>query len=129
MRRYSMRELVSIVVHLERYPTEGVANVVGNVFDFDSYDRASEEMVGAEGKTPAKQQKTDSLRHVGAPRTCSWFFFFFLSFSFFVFLFFFCVWPDFRCAEEARDSDACVAPERVAQARVSSNGRRLPGVA
>lgn len=33
-----MRELVSIIAHLERFPEEGVGNVVRNVFDFDSYD-------------------------------------------------------------------------------------------
>lgn len=33
---YSMREIVHIVSHLEQYPNEGVANVVRNVFDFDS---------------------------------------------------------------------------------------------
>ncbi|XP_011270078.1 hypothetical protein CAOG_08496 [Capsaspora owczarzaki ATCC 30864] len=35
---YSTRELVNIVRHLEKYPDEGIGNVVRSVFDFDSYD-------------------------------------------------------------------------------------------
>ncbi|XP_074844543.1 von Willebrand factor A domain-containing protein 8 isoform X3 [Carettochelys insculpta] len=35
---YSTREVVNIVKHLQRFPTEGLANVVRNVFDFDSYN-------------------------------------------------------------------------------------------
>ncbi|KAJ7392629.1 von Willebrand factor A domain-containing protein 8 [Desmophyllum pertusum] len=34
---YSTREVVSIVKHLQAFPDEGLANVVRNVFDFDSY--------------------------------------------------------------------------------------------
>ncbi|XP_022208693.1 von Willebrand factor A domain-containing protein 8 [Drosophila obscura] len=34
---YSTREVVSIVKHLERYPEESIADVVGNVLDFDRY--------------------------------------------------------------------------------------------
>ncbi|KAJ3592119.1 hypothetical protein NHX12_007248, partial [Muraenolepis orangiensis] len=35
---YSTREVVNIVKHLQRFPEEGLANVVRNVFDFDSYN-------------------------------------------------------------------------------------------
>jgi hypothetical protein len=35
---YSTRELVSIVRHLERYPDDGIVNVLKNVFDFDALD-------------------------------------------------------------------------------------------
>lgn len=35
---FSTREAVSIVKHLEMFPRDGLANVVRNVFDFDSYD-------------------------------------------------------------------------------------------
>ncbi|XP_072473221.1 von Willebrand factor A domain-containing protein 8 isoform X2 [Notamacropus eugenii] len=35
---YSTREVVNIVKHLQKFPTEGLANVVRNVFDFDSYN-------------------------------------------------------------------------------------------
>ncbi|XP_068732159.1 von Willebrand factor A domain-containing protein 8-like [Montipora capricornis] len=34
---YSTREVVSVVKHLQAFPNEGLANVVRNVFDFDSY--------------------------------------------------------------------------------------------
>ncbi|KAK3754019.1 hypothetical protein QZH41_020304, partial [Actinostola sp. cb2023] len=34
---YSTREVVNIVKHLQAFPDEGVASVVRNVFDFDSY--------------------------------------------------------------------------------------------
>ena len=33
--RYSTRELVSIVKHLEQYPADGLSNALRNVFDFD----------------------------------------------------------------------------------------------
>uniref|UniRef100_A0A8B9F8J0 von Willebrand factor A domain-containing protein 8 n=1 Tax=Amazona collaria TaxID=241587 RepID=A0A8B9F8J0_9PSIT len=35
---YSTREVVNIVKHLQKFPTEGLASVVRNVFDFDSYN-------------------------------------------------------------------------------------------
>uniref|UniRef100_A0A8C0G0E2 VWFA domain-containing protein n=1 Tax=Chelonoidis abingdonii TaxID=106734 RepID=A0A8C0G0E2_CHEAB len=35
---YSTREVVNIVKHLQKFPNEGLANVVRNVFDFDSYN-------------------------------------------------------------------------------------------
>jgi len=34
---YSTREVVNIVKHLQRFPDDGLGNVVRNVFDFDSY--------------------------------------------------------------------------------------------
>ncbi|XP_074632889.1 von Willebrand factor A domain-containing protein 8-like isoform X1 [Acropora palmata] len=34
---YSTREVVSVVKHLQAFPNEGLASVVRNVFDFDSY--------------------------------------------------------------------------------------------
>ncbi|KAI8350392.1 AAA domain-containing protein [Blakeslea trispora] len=42
---YSTRELVNIVLHLERYPEEGISKILQNVFDFDQYDLASKELV------------------------------------------------------------------------------------
>ncbi|RVE58198.1 hypothetical protein OJAV_G00206850 [Oryzias javanicus] len=36
---YSTREVVNIVKHLQKFPNEGLANVVRNVFDFDSYSK------------------------------------------------------------------------------------------
>jgi energy-coupling factor transporter ATP-binding protein EcfA2 len=42
---YSMRELVHIVSHLEKYPDEGLSDVINNVFDFDSYDPAVQQTV------------------------------------------------------------------------------------
>ncbi|KAK5860620.1 hypothetical protein PBY51_022082 [Eleginops maclovinus] len=36
---YSTREVVNIVKHLQKFPGEGLANVVRNVFDFDSYNK------------------------------------------------------------------------------------------
>ncbi|XP_069495477.1 von Willebrand factor A domain-containing protein 8 [Ambystoma mexicanum] len=36
---YSTREVVNIVKHLQKFPTEGLASVVRNVFDFDSYNQ------------------------------------------------------------------------------------------
>ncbi|XP_017926659.1 von Willebrand factor A domain-containing protein 8 [Manacus vitellinus] len=36
---YSTREVVNIVKHLQKFPAEGLANVVRNVFDFDSYNK------------------------------------------------------------------------------------------
>lgn len=42
---FSIRELVSIVKHLENYPSEGLGQVVRNVFDFDSYDKEMRETI------------------------------------------------------------------------------------
>eukprot|EP00041_Stephanoeca_diplocostata_P021699 m.509785 g.509785 ORF g.509785 m.509785 type:complete len:1988 (-) comp21889_c0_seq22:1623-7586(-) len=52
---FSVRELVNIVTHLERYPEEGLANVVRNVFDFDSYDKDMRRVI------------VDALRKHGIP--------------------------------------------------------------
>ncbi|XP_075419136.1 von Willebrand factor A domain-containing protein 8 [Tenrec ecaudatus] len=42
---YSTREVVNIVKHLEKFPTEGLSSVVRNVFDFDSYNDDMREIV------------------------------------------------------------------------------------
>ncbi|KAL0082790.1 AAA domain-containing protein [Phycomyces blakesleeanus] len=42
---YSTRELVNIVLHLEKYPDEGISKILQNVFDFDKYDHASKELL------------------------------------------------------------------------------------
>ncbi|XP_023163601.1 von Willebrand factor A domain-containing protein 8 isoform X2 [Drosophila hydei] len=42
---YSMREVVSIVKHLERFPDENMSELVGNVFDFDRYQPATLQQV------------------------------------------------------------------------------------
>uniref|UniRef100_A0A3P8URE8 von Willebrand factor A domain containing 8 n=1 Tax=Cynoglossus semilaevis TaxID=244447 RepID=A0A3P8URE8_CYNSE len=42
---YSTREVVNIVKHLQRFPNEGLANVVRNVFDFDSYNKNVREVL------------------------------------------------------------------------------------
>ncbi|XP_059823780.1 von Willebrand factor A domain-containing protein 8 [Hypanus sabinus] len=42
---YSTREVVNIVKHLQEFPTEGLANVVRNVFDFDSYNSEMREIL------------------------------------------------------------------------------------
>ncbi|XP_053311448.1 von Willebrand factor A domain-containing protein 8 [Spea bombifrons] len=42
---YSTREVVNIVKHLQKFPDEGLANVVRNVFDFDSYNQEMREIV------------------------------------------------------------------------------------
>ncbi|XP_078693816.1 von Willebrand factor A domain-containing protein 8-like isoform X5 [Branchiostoma floridae x Branchiostoma belcheri] len=42
---YSTREVVNIVKHLEEFPNEGLASVVGNVFDFDSYNKEMQEVL------------------------------------------------------------------------------------
>ncbi|KAI7808235.1 von Willebrand factor A domain-containing protein 8 [Triplophysa rosa] len=45
---YSTREVVNIVKHLQKFPDEGLANVVRNVFDFDSYNKEVREvLIGA----------------------------------------------------------------------------------
>ncbi|XP_023930017.1 von Willebrand factor A domain-containing protein 8 [Lingula anatina] len=42
---YSTREVVNIVKHLQKFPDEGVASVVRNVFDFDSYNPEMKETI------------------------------------------------------------------------------------
>ncbi|XP_076841646.1 von Willebrand factor A domain-containing protein 8 isoform X2 [Brachyhypopomus gauderio] len=42
---YSTREVVNIVKHLQKFPEEGLANVVRNVFDFDSYNKDMTEVL------------------------------------------------------------------------------------
>ncbi|KAI1899570.1 hypothetical protein AGOR_G00063140 [Albula goreensis] len=42
---YSTREVVNIVKHLQKFPEEGLANVVRNVFDFDSYNKEMREIL------------------------------------------------------------------------------------
>ncbi|XP_041921214.1 von Willebrand factor A domain-containing protein 8 isoform X1 [Alosa sapidissima] len=42
---YSTREVVNIVKHLQKFPNEGLANVVRNVFDFDSYNKDAREVL------------------------------------------------------------------------------------
>uniref|UniRef100_A0A665V7K3 von Willebrand factor A domain-containing protein 8 n=1 Tax=Echeneis naucrates TaxID=173247 RepID=A0A665V7K3_ECHNA len=42
---YSTREVVNIVKHLQKFPGEGLANVVRNVFDFDSYNKDMREVL------------------------------------------------------------------------------------
>ncbi|XP_026544257.1 von Willebrand factor A domain-containing protein 8, partial [Notechis scutatus] len=42
---YSTREVVNLVKHLQKFPTEGLANVVRNVFDFDSYNKEMREIL------------------------------------------------------------------------------------
>jgi len=40
---YSTREVVNIIKHLERFPDDGLGNIVRNVFDFDSYSKEVKE--------------------------------------------------------------------------------------
>ncbi|XP_068185310.1 von Willebrand factor A domain-containing protein 8 [Antennarius striatus] len=42
---YSTREVVNIVKHLQKFPDEGLPNVVRNVFDFDSYNQDMREVL------------------------------------------------------------------------------------
>ncbi|XP_068602140.1 von Willebrand factor A domain-containing protein 8 [Brachionichthys hirsutus] len=42
---YSTREVVNIVKHLQKFPDEGLSNVLRNVFDFDSYNRDMREVL------------------------------------------------------------------------------------
>ena len=42
---YSTREVVNIVKHLQRFPNEGLGQVVRNVFDFDAYDQEARKSV------------------------------------------------------------------------------------
>ncbi|KAJ1114524.1 hypothetical protein NDU88_002760 [Pleurodeles waltl] len=42
---YSTREVVNIVKHLQKFPNEGLASVVRNVFDFDSYNQDMREIL------------------------------------------------------------------------------------
>uniref|UniRef100_F6QXZ7 von Willebrand factor A domain-containing protein 8 n=1 Tax=Ciona intestinalis TaxID=7719 RepID=F6QXZ7_CIOIN len=44
---YSTREVVNIVKHLEKFPKEGLANVVRNVFDFDAYSKETKEQLAS----------------------------------------------------------------------------------
>jgi len=44
---YSTREVVNIVKHLQEFPQEGLANVAKNVFDFDSYNKESQEQLAS----------------------------------------------------------------------------------
>ncbi|XP_077987566.1 von Willebrand factor A domain-containing protein 8-like [Glandiceps talaboti] len=45
---YSTREVVNMVKHLQKFPGEGLAKVVRNVFDFDAYNKdMKEQIVGA----------------------------------------------------------------------------------
>lgn len=42
---YSTREVVNIVKHLEKYPNENIAELIGNVLDFDRYSPEALEQV------------------------------------------------------------------------------------
>ncbi|EDV28824.1 uncharacterized protein TRIADDRAFT_52086 [Trichoplax adhaerens] len=42
---YSTREVVNVVRHLQKYPNDGIANVVKNVFDFDNHQNELMEVV------------------------------------------------------------------------------------
>ncbi|XP_065352663.1 von Willebrand factor A domain-containing protein 8 isoform X2 [Cloeon dipterum] len=42
---YSTREVVNVVKHLQKFPEEGIASVVRNVFDFDSYSQEAKEVL------------------------------------------------------------------------------------
>ena len=42
---YSTREVVNIVKHLQKFPNEGLGQVVRNVFDFDAYDTEARKSV------------------------------------------------------------------------------------
>ncbi|PIK51485.1 putative von Willebrand factor A domain-containing protein 8 [Apostichopus japonicus] len=42
---YSTREVVNMVKHLQKFPKEGLAQVVSNVFDFDAYNKEVQEQV------------------------------------------------------------------------------------
>ena len=42
---YSTREVVNIVKHLQKFPNEGLGQVVRNVFDFDAYDQEARKSV------------------------------------------------------------------------------------
>ncbi|TRY92386.1 hypothetical protein DNTS_024700 [Danionella cerebrum] len=42
---YSTREVVNIVKHMQKFPDEGLANVLRNVFDFDSYNKDTREVL------------------------------------------------------------------------------------
>ncbi|MFH4975896.1 hypothetical protein AB6A40_002605 [Gnathostoma spinigerum] len=42
---YSIRELVNIVKHIERFPNDGVIKAIRNVFDFDQYSDETLEVV------------------------------------------------------------------------------------
>uniref|UniRef100_A0ABM0MSB4 von Willebrand factor A domain-containing protein 8-like n=1 Tax=Saccoglossus kowalevskii TaxID=10224 RepID=A0ABM0MSB4_SACKO len=42
---YSTREVVNMVKHLQKFPDEGLTNVVRNVFDFDAYNKEMKEQI------------------------------------------------------------------------------------
>ncbi|KAL2081742.1 hypothetical protein ACEWY4_023595 [Coilia grayii] len=42
---YSTREVVNIVKHLQKFPDEGLASTVQNVFDFDTYNKDTREVL------------------------------------------------------------------------------------
>ncbi|XP_052760098.1 von Willebrand factor A domain-containing protein 8-like [Mya arenaria] len=42
---YSTREVVNMVKHIQRFPDEGLTTVIGNVFDFDSYNSELREVL------------------------------------------------------------------------------------
>ncbi|KAG7501738.1 von Willebrand factor A domain-containing 8 [Solea senegalensis] len=42
---YSTREVVNVVRHLQRFPSEGLSSVLRNVFDFDSYNKDVREVL------------------------------------------------------------------------------------
>ncbi|KAL5014683.1 hypothetical protein ScPMuIL_008953, partial [Solemya velum] len=42
---YSTREVVNMVKHLQKFPSEGLTTVVKNVFDFDSYNKELQESI------------------------------------------------------------------------------------
>ena len=42
---YSTREVVNIVRHMEKYPSDGLRKVVKNVFDFDAYSKELQETI------------------------------------------------------------------------------------
>jgi len=42
---YSTREVVNIVKHLQKFPSEGLVQVVHNVFDFDSYNKEMKDQI------------------------------------------------------------------------------------
>ncbi|CAL1547451.1 unnamed protein product [Lymnaea stagnalis] len=42
---YSTREVVNMVRHLQKFPNEGLTNVVRNVFDFDSYNKELQDTI------------------------------------------------------------------------------------
>jgi hypothetical protein len=43
---YSLREMVNVVRHLQRYPTDGLPAALSNVFNFDRHDAATYKLLG-----------------------------------------------------------------------------------